>query len=130
MQAVGVYLRTLRDLEGLSQKRAGERIGVASKTIERWEAGENEPPMTTLHRYAAALRGSTMRVTALLLAPNTDGEAGIKIAAERDWKGEPILPDEEREIMARFASLTGSRRQTAIAVLSQLLIAEERGEEP
>jgi hypothetical protein len=37
------YLVTLRDALGLTQREMGERLGVSSLTISRWERGELRP---------------------------------------------------------------------------------------
>lgn len=123
-----MYIRVLRGLEDISQKRAGDRIGVASKTVERWEAGENEPPMTTLQRYVAALKGSGLRATVLLLGPHVDPET-IESFAQRDWKNGALPAETEQQLIGQLASLTGKRRQTAIDLLQQLLAAEEHDAE-
>ena len=66
MQAVGLYLRELRDTSKLTQAEAGARIGVESKTVERWEAGKNEPPASRLTAYVESLGGSLARLVELL----------------------------------------------------------------
>ncbi|MFZ8863359.1 MAG: helix-turn-helix domain-containing protein, partial [Thermocrinis sp.] len=47
-KAIGVRIRLIRKLLGLTQKELGEKIGRSWKTINRWEAGEREIPDTAL----------------------------------------------------------------------------------
>ena len=67
MQTVGMYLRGLRDIAGLTQSEAADLVGMSPKTIERWEAGRHEPKLTELQPYVRAINGSIQRVIDLLL---------------------------------------------------------------
>lgn len=68
MRDLGVYLRSLREARpGLTQERAAALIGHNRRTVERWEAGKNEPPLTTIRAYVEALDGSLDHAIALLL---------------------------------------------------------------
>lgn len=67
MQAAAVYLRELRAAAGVSQAEAAKRIGMSSKSVERWEAGKGEPPITTLAAYVKAMNGSIARLLTMIL---------------------------------------------------------------
>lgn len=68
MHAVAIYLHALRQQQpGLTQQRAGALIGVDKKTVERWERGDHEPPLTRLRDYVDALGGSIDYAVDLLL---------------------------------------------------------------
>lgn len=123
MIAVGIYLQTLRDEAGLNQTKAASAVGMSQKTVERWEAGENEPSLTTLVPYLESLRGSLLRTLSLLFEPNV-AEHVIREYARADRARSDQLIAEERRLMEQFTNLTGERRQTAIQVLRQLLAAE------
>lgn len=127
MVAVGVYLRSLRNAAGPSQEQAAKQIGIAAKTIERWEAGSHEPALTTLRPYLAALHGSVLRVIALLFSTAPEDE--VRRLADLDRRNADHEAT-ETDITAQFLSLTGERRQTAILVLEQLLAAEAAGTAP
>ena len=62
MQAIGLYLRELRYTAKLTQAEAGALVGVEGKTVERWEAGRNEPPASRLASYVESLGGSLARL--------------------------------------------------------------------
>jgi transcriptional regulator with XRE-family HTH domain len=126
MQAVAVYLRTLRGLEGISQKAAGKRIKMSDKSVIRWESGGVEPPMTTLKKYVIALRGSVIRAMMLLFDVSDDVEAAER-AARNDWK-KTTADDEELILLGHLADLRGEQRQLAIDMLRQLQVAQGRGE--
>ena len=40
------FLRTLRDLLGLTQDQLGILLGVSGNTISRWETGKTQPTLT------------------------------------------------------------------------------------
>jgi transcriptional regulator with XRE-family HTH domain len=46
-------LRDLRARAGLSQKQLAAELGIASRTVLRWEAGDQTPTLTDLRRLAA-----------------------------------------------------------------------------
>jgi transcriptional regulator with XRE-family HTH domain len=46
-------LRDLRSRAGLTQKQLAAELGVAPRTILRWEAGDQTPTLTDLRRLAA-----------------------------------------------------------------------------
>lgn len=123
MVSVGIYLRTLRDAAQLSQAQAARQAGVATKTVERWEAGSHEPALTTLRPYLSAIKGSMLRVLALLVASNIPDDE-VRRYADID-RGQSDLIAKETELTEQLLSLTGERRQAAILMLGQLLAAEE-----
>ena len=46
-------LRELRARAGLTQKQLAAELGIVSRTILRWEAGQQAPNLTDLRRLAA-----------------------------------------------------------------------------
>lgn len=48
-------LRRLREARRLSQRALGELVGVATQTVERWEAGRREPGIFDAMRVCAAM---------------------------------------------------------------------------
>ncbi len=57
---IGTFLQTLRKEQGLTQEQLAERIGVARRTVSRWETGANLPDLDVLVElsdfYAVDLR--------------------------------------------------------------------------
>ena len=45
---IGKYLQELRKEKGLTQEQLAERVGVARRTISRWETGSNMPDLDIL----------------------------------------------------------------------------------
>lgn len=45
---VGIFLKQLRNENGMTQEQLGERIGVSNKTVSRWENGNYMPPVECL----------------------------------------------------------------------------------
>ena len=48
MTKMGAFLQTLRKEQGLTQEQLGEKIGVTSKTVSRWETGAYMVPVDML----------------------------------------------------------------------------------
>lgn len=89
MQAVGEYLHQLRTARDLSQAEAAAQIGIAAKTVERWEKGGNEPKLSLLRAYVSALHGSFDYAMRLWLStgeePDMQALAGLSPEQVRWW---------------------------------------------
>ena len=57
---IGQFLQTLRKEKGMTQEQLAERLGVARRTVSRWETGSNLPDLDLLivlsDLYAVDLR--------------------------------------------------------------------------
>jgi transcriptional regulator with XRE-family HTH domain len=126
MIAVGAYLRVLRKAEKKTQKQVADAIRVNSKTIERWEAGENEPAFTDLRPYVRYVRGSLVRVLSLLLDP-TASAAAAQEAARQDRARKIDPATDEAELMRAIASLPAEQQRLILGLIRQLLRDEESG---
>ncbi len=52
MQKIGSFLRTLRKEQGLTQEQLAEILGVAGRTVSRWETASNMPDLSVLIQIA------------------------------------------------------------------------------
>lgn len=116
MPAVSVYLRVLRDGRGLTQEQAAVKAGVSTKTVERWEAGKNEPTVSNLKQLVRVLQGSVEDAIFLLLSDDKEAADGRR-AAEA-WLR---LSDEER---AQIDSILANAPADEIDVLLKDLRSE------
>jgi transcriptional regulator with XRE-family HTH domain len=96
METVAPYLRQIRAAAGLTQAEAAERIGVSSKTVERWEAGKHEPPASELAAYVKALEGSVAEVMRRLIGSSITEESDDLAVINR-------LRPEQRRLVAELA---------------------------
>jgi transcriptional regulator with XRE-family HTH domain len=55
-------LRDLRSRAGLSQKQLAAELEIASRTVLRWEAGDQTPSLTDLRRLAARFKISVAQL--------------------------------------------------------------------
>lgn len=53
-----VLLKTIRESLHLTQRGLGQRLGVATRTVSRWELGTTDVPATVLPRALDVLRAS------------------------------------------------------------------------
>ena len=97
MQAVGVYLKSLRQGLGLTQEEAASRVGLVAKTVERWEAGKHEPKLSELSAYVRALGGSVKRAADLLVGLNGEPAPGV---SDADLNRLSRLPPAQRALVA------------------------------
>lgn len=47
---IGKMLQTLRKEKGMTQEQLAEKLGVARRTVSRWETGSNMPDLDVLDR--------------------------------------------------------------------------------
>jgi transcriptional regulator with XRE-family HTH domain len=83
MLATGAYLRTLRELQGISQGKLADQIGVATNTVWRIESGKQEPKTLQIINLLAVLAGRVADIAALINDPNATPEDGARLA--RNW---------------------------------------------
>lgn len=135
MEAVGAYLRVLRDDTKLSREKAAAKAGISSKTLERWENGtsEHEPGVSNLKRLVIALGGSAKDAVHLLIhdkAKEYDGEeaARLWLALSKEERqrvdsvlDEVILPDELIGIITELRA-DYQDDQTLAAILRGVLL--------
>jgi transcriptional regulator with XRE-family HTH domain len=107
MQAVGIYLRSLREQAELTQEAAAALVGMSGKTVERWEAGKHEPALTTLRAYVKALSGSVERAITLLLDWREADQGDIHLVSS------PLA----KEDAEWFTSLSPERKRKVRALL-------------
>lgn len=135
MEAVGAYLRFLRNDAKLSREKAAAKAGISSKTLERWESGggEHEPGISNLKRLVGVLGGSTKDALQLLIrdqASEYDGEeaarAWLALSEEERQRVDSvldsaILPDELIEVIEELR-VDYQNDQTLVAFLRGVLL--------
>ena len=58
----GTVIRRLRESSGLTQAELGERIGVSSKTVSKWETAKGLPDISLIEPLASALGVSVLEL--------------------------------------------------------------------
>lgn len=101
---LGDNILSARKAAGLSQEALGERLGVVSQTVSKWERGESAPDAMLLPPLADALGVS---LDALFDRTPTDGEMEGSLVA---WL-RPKTEEERTEAMLRL-----NRRQLELSI--------------
>ena len=63
-EKIGEFLKELRISSGLTQKEAGDLLGISDKSISRWERGQNLPDLDTLAKVARVYGVSLAEIVA------------------------------------------------------------------
>ena len=58
----GASIKALREAGGMTQSQLGDRIGVSSKTVSKWETGKGLPDISLIEPLAEALGVSVMEL--------------------------------------------------------------------
>ncbi|MBQ8209525.1 MAG: helix-turn-helix transcriptional regulator [Clostridia bacterium] len=76
---IGMFLKQLRNENGMTQEQLGEKIGVSNKTISRWETGNYMPPVDCLNMLSNIYNIS---INEILAGEQASGDAFTKIAEQ------------------------------------------------
>ena len=76
---IGMFLKELRNENGMTQEQLGEKIGVSNKTISRWENGNYMPPVDSLNMLSNIYHIS---INEILGGERASGAEYAKIAEE------------------------------------------------
>ena len=70
----GANLRAIRKANGLTQKEVGQRIGVTSQAVCKWESNQNKPDMITSAKLCLVLGCTLDDLTGYETRPLSDRE--------------------------------------------------------
>lgn len=76
---IGVFLKQLRNENGMTQEQLGEKLGVSNKTISRWETGNYMPPVECLNMLSDIYHIS---INEILGGERASGDEFTKIAEQ------------------------------------------------
>lgn len=98
-RSIGAMLRQARNERNMSQKELGQRTGISSSRIRRYENGETPVPLPELELLAETL-GHAIEDFA-----DTSGPVGEWITTKRAQKGFDRLPRQIKEFVSNPANL-------------------------
>ncbi len=97
MKKIGSFLKALRKEKGLTQEQLAEKLGVAGRTVSRWETASNMPDLSIL----------------IQLAEFYDIEVGEILDGERKDKA---MDKEVKETLNKIADYSNDEKQKAVNV--------------
>lgn len=103
MKKIGSFLKGLRKEKGLTQEQLAEQLGVAGRTVSRWETASNMPDLSVL----------------IQLAEFYDIEVGEILDGERKDKAKD---KDVRENLTKIAEYSNDEKQKAINVYKFSLV--------
>ena len=121
---VGARIRARRRELGLSQAALGEKAGVASQQIAKYETGENGVPAARLWMIARAISLGTERLFEGLDARlSEEGEPSTAVAGPPVRRGGVL--DDSDQLAEAFRRISNPRTRELLMVLSRELAAKE-----
>ena len=76
---IGMFLKQLRNENGMTQEQLGEKLGVSNKTVSRWETGNYMPPVECLNMLSEIYQIS---INEILRGERASGDEFTKIAEQ------------------------------------------------
>ena len=104
MKKIGSFLKALRKEKGLTQEQLAEKLGVAGRTVSRWETASNMPDLSLL----------------IQLAEFYDIEVGEILDGERK---NIVMDKEVKETLNKIADYSNDEKQKAVNVYKFSLMA-------
>ena len=104
MKKIGCFLKALRKEKGLTQEQLAEKLGVAGRTVSRWETASNMPDLSVL----------------IQLAEFYNIEVGEILDGERK---DIIMDKEVKETLTKIADYSNDEKQKAVNVYKFSLMA-------
>ncbi|GGB00065.1 hypothetical protein GCM10011491_30390 [Brucella endophytica] len=106
-QAVGVNLRRIRNVRGISQEKLGESVGITFQQIQKYEKGTNRIAASRMVQFAAVLKCG---IPDFFAGIGSDGQIRTisAISPEALRYGEMIDKIQDAGILKHLASLIGS----------------------
>jgi transcriptional regulator with XRE-family HTH domain len=86
-EAVGAYLRLLRDAAGLTLAEISDKVGIDPSQIWRIERGKSDPKTSTMFKIIALVGGDLHDVALLINNPGATSADGENLARLRRGKG-------------------------------------------
>jgi transcriptional regulator with XRE-family HTH domain len=86
-EAVGAYLRLLRDAAGLTLAEIADKVGIDTSQIWRIERGKSDPKASTMFKITDFVGGDLHDVNLLINNPDATREDGEHLARLRKGKG-------------------------------------------
>lgn len=120
MRAVGMYLKTLRELNKMTQPQLATAISVDVRSIRHWESGKFQPKMSDLVAVLGELRGLWPHVEQLNAEDATIEEA--KVLAEAQMQSSPAFIAEIDEVISQ---LSERQRRLVLDIVREMQGAAE-----
>ncbi len=98
LQKIGTFLRELRKEKELTQEQLAETLGVARRTVSRWETGSNLPDLDLLVEMADLYR------------------VDLRELLEGERKSEP-MDEELKETVLQVAEYSGAEKKRAARIV-------------
>lgn len=112
MEAVGAYLRTLREAHKLSRAAVAAQIGTHESQLVRIEAGEQDTRGSLLLAFIGVVRGRAGDVQRLILNHEATADDGRRLADE-------VLTQAERDSILAIAD-TDPKRAALLRRIAEL----------
>lgn len=111
MQDVGIYLKTLRSVQGYTLDDVGEAAGVENRTVSTWEKGRNQPSLESSLKALKFLKGTWEDVRDLM---NGVSRRGPEELARWRLQNPVVLTEEEQKLLD---GMTADQREAVFELI-------------
>ncbi|HZZ89543.1 MAG TPA: helix-turn-helix domain-containing protein [Caulobacteraceae bacterium] len=126
---VGARIRLRRRMQGVSQEKLADALGLTFQQVQKYERGANRVSASKLYEIAAALKAPVAYFFDGLADPTTDGEANAAGASDEQTVHAFLMTAEGLELARLFPALTRGRVRRRFLDLMRALAGVDEGDD-
>ena len=125
---VGARIRMRRRMQGVSQEKLADALGLTFQQVQKYERGANRVSASKLYEIAASLRTPVSYFFEGLADPTNDGEAEVRPSAEHTVHAF-LMTSEGLELAGLFPRVARGRLRRRVLDLLRAMVGEDVGED-
>ena len=125
---VGARIRMRRRMQGVSQEKLADALGLTFQQVQKYERGANRVSASKLYEIAASLRTPVSYFFEGLADPTNDGEGEVRPSTEHTVHAF-LMTSEGLELAGLFPRVSRGRLRRRVLDLLRAMVGEDVGEE-
>jgi transcriptional regulator with XRE-family HTH domain len=126
---VGARIRLRRRMQGVSQEKLADALGLTFQQVQKYERGANRVSASKLYEIAAALKAPVAYFFDGLADPTSDSDAGIDGAGDEQTVHTFLMTAEGLELAKLFPALQRGRVRRRFLDLMRALAGVDEGDD-
>ena len=125
---VGARIRMRRRMQGVSQEKLADALGLTFQQVQKYERGANRVSASKLYEIAASLKTPVGYFFEGLADPSMEGEAGDHMSSEQTVHAF-LMTSEGLELASLFPRVPRGRVRRRLLDLLRAMVGEDVGED-
>ena len=126
---VGARIRLRRRMQGVSQEKLADALGLTFQQVQKYERGANRVSASKLYEIAAALKAPVAYFFDGLADPTADSDTGLAAASDEQTVHAFLMTAEGLELAKLFPALQRGRVRRRFLDLMRALAGVDEGDD-